>query len=119
MNIFFYCAGYKTLEVIEGRADAYVHVTAIKKWDICAGDAILRAVNGQLTTIENDEIDYSEKGSPVNSNGLLATTKNHDKYLSGLKPAFDKMKEDGRKKRSIDEEEDKQNYRVAERESNS
>ena len=38
--------------------DAYVHVTKIKKWDICAGDAILRALGGKLTDLDGKEVDY-------------------------------------------------------------
>lgn len=73
--------GYKTLEVIEGRADAYVHTTRIKKWDICAGNAILSAFHGKMTTLEGAFIDYSSRREVVNNNGLLATLFDHYKYL--------------------------------------
>ena len=80
-------AGYKALQVVEGRADLYLHTTAIKKWDICAGDAILKATGGQMTTREGKEIDYSFQGSPLNEHGIVATasTANHDKYLTKLR----------------------------------
>ena len=42
--------------------DAYVHVTKIKKWDICAGDAILRALGGRLTDLDGREVDYRDQG---------------------------------------------------------
>uniref|UniRef100_A0A1I7XMN5 inositol-phosphate phosphatase n=1 Tax=Heterorhabditis bacteriophora TaxID=37862 RepID=A0A1I7XMN5_HETBA len=41
-------SGYKTLRLINGTAELYVHQTAIKKWDTCAGDAILRAMGGAM-----------------------------------------------------------------------
>lgn len=80
-------AGYKVLQVVEGRADLYLHTTAIKKWDICAGDAILKATGGQMTTRSGQEIDYSFKGSPLNEHGIVAaaSTTNHDKYLTKLR----------------------------------
>ena len=80
-------AGYKVLQVVEGRADLYLHTTAIKKWDICAGDAILKATGGQMTTREGEEIDYSFRGSPKNERGIVAAANmaNHDKYIAKLK----------------------------------
>ncbi|KAJ0044301.1 hypothetical protein NL108_003283, partial [Boleophthalmus pectinirostris] len=44
-------AGYKVLSLLDlhagdsmDQADLYIHITFIKKWDICAGDALLRAL---------------------------------------------------------------------------
>jgi 3'-phosphoadenosine 5'-phosphosulfate (PAPS) 3'-phosphatase len=48
---------------MQGEQDAYVHVTLIKKWDICAPAAILAAVpghEGRLSTLTGDEIDYGK-----------------------------------------------------------
>ena len=39
-----------------------MHVTKIKKWDICAGDAILRALGGRLTDLDGREVDYRDDG---------------------------------------------------------
>ncbi|KAK9737596.1 Inositol monophosphatase family [Popillia japonica] len=44
-------AGYKVLEVVKGNADVYIHSTVIKKWDVCAGNAILRGLGGKMTTL--------------------------------------------------------------------
>lgn len=82
-----YCcflSGYKTLEVIKGKQDAYVHTTLIKKWDICAGNAILSSLDGIMTTLDGKHIDYSTGDQPKNEGGLLATTYDHDSYLSKL-----------------------------------
>ena len=76
--------------MITGKADAYVHTTRIKKWDICAGNAILNTVKGKMTNLHNENIDYHAEGSPVNDNGLLATLYNHQTFLTSLKPIFDK-----------------------------
>lgn len=51
--IFLLFSGYKVLSLLEmpshdeksiDQADVYVHVTLIKKWDICAGAALLNAL---------------------------------------------------------------------------
>jgi len=36
-------AGYKIIELFNGGAETYFHEGKIKKWDICAGQAILRS----------------------------------------------------------------------------
>lgn len=64
-----------------GNADAYLHITAIKKWDICAGNAILKAVNGVMTTKHNKKIDYTDETNVVNEDGLIATLDDHSSYL--------------------------------------
>lgn len=77
-------AGYKVLQVVSGTVDGYVHVTCIKKWDICSGDAILRALGGKMTTLDGAEIDYSTNISPKNEHGLLASLGNHQKMRNKL-----------------------------------
>lgn len=77
-------AGYKTLEVVKGNADAYLHTTKIKKWDLCAANAILSSVDGKMTTLSGDFIDYSSTTDKVVSDGLLVTVFNHFEYLKKL-----------------------------------
>lgn len=77
-------AGYKVVEVIRGTEDVYVHTTLIKKWDICAGDAILRAIGGTQTDLRGDEINYSHELDPKNEHGLIATMHDHEKYRQAL-----------------------------------
>lgn len=66
--------------MLHDKVDAYVHVTAIKKWDICAADALISATNGQMTTLKDAAINYSaphkvadSSNGVVNSDGLLVT----------------------------------------------
>ena len=40
-----FCQKKDLILIIQGAQDAYVHVTLIKKWDICAPAAILAAIN--------------------------------------------------------------------------
>ena len=78
-------AGYKSLEVIKGNQDAYIHTTLIKKWDICAGAAILSALKGKLTTLSGDSIAYDRADQEKNEGGLLATMHKHSEFLDKLK----------------------------------
>lgn len=77
-------AGYKVLQVVANNATAYLHSTHIKKWDICAGNAILNSLGGKMTTLTNEIIDYSDGSSPVNDKGLLAALNNHDVYIAKM-----------------------------------
>ena len=70
--------------MITNKADAYVHTTVIKKWDLLAGDAILRAMGGRLTTLNNEDIQYQDSAQYKIDAGLLATMQHHDHYLQEL-----------------------------------
>ncbi|XP_011877046.1 PREDICTED: putative inositol monophosphatase 3 [Vollenhovia emeryi] len=74
-------AGYKFLEIAAGNATAYVHTTAIKKWDICAGTAILSALGGTVTQLYDQQpIYFGANDAKVLTKGLLATMSDHAWY---------------------------------------
>ncbi|KAG9397120.1 Inositol monophosphatase [Carpediemonas membranifera] len=67
-------AGWKTLQVIEGHADAYVYpMTGTSKWDSCGPEAILAACGGVLTDIYGKKIDYLDTEHTKNEKGVVAT----------------------------------------------
>lgn len=78
-------SGYKVLEVLNGNDDVYFHLTLIKKWDLCAGNALLNAADGAMTTRNGDAIDYSLKSDPKNEHGIVAALNKHDFFVSKLK----------------------------------
>lgn len=63
----------------------YLHTTKIKKWDICAGNAILKAIGGAMTTLTDKPINYSSGNGEVNDDGVLASVVNHKKYYEIFK----------------------------------
>lgn len=85
-------AGYKVLSLLDlpagdsmDQADVYVHITFIKKWDICAGDALLRSLGGRMTTLKGEDIDYRD--APLNKDGLVASVRvDHKALLDKLPP---------------------------------
>jgi len=81
-------AGYKAWALFDGTAQAYVHTTLIKKWDICPGDAILRAYGGKMTRLNGDEIKYGYQTDAKNEGGMIAALNDYDKFQAALKDAF-------------------------------
>uniref|UniRef100_A0A0K0DCD2 inositol-phosphate phosphatase n=1 Tax=Angiostrongylus cantonensis TaxID=6313 RepID=A0A0K0DCD2_ANGCA len=51
-------SGYKVLRLLNGTAELYIHQTAIKKWDTCAGDAILRSFGGAMIDLDGVPLRY-------------------------------------------------------------
>ena len=67
-------AGYKVMQLVRGTADIYVHSTAIKKWDICVGDSMLRHLGGKMSTLKGKTLDYSSGADYKVKDGLLAAS---------------------------------------------
>ena len=80
-NVVAAGSGYKVVQVVTGEVDLYLHTTAIKKWDICAGNAVLNAAGGKMTTLKGAEIDYGFEGSALNQDGILAAVPDTDQQL--------------------------------------
>ncbi|NXF42648.1 BPNT1 nucleotidase, partial [Oceanites oceanicus] len=74
-------AGNKIIQLIEGKASAYVFASpGCKKWDTCAPEAILHAVGGKITDIHGNSFQYNKEVKHMNSAGVLATLRNYDYY---------------------------------------
>jgi inositol monophosphatase 3 len=58
-------------QVLEGNATIYLHNTRIKKWDLCAGNAIVESVRGRMATLKDERILYTADSSYVVEDGLL------------------------------------------------
>ena len=85
-------AGNKFLKVIEGHADAYVFPTkGTKKWDTCAGEALLKIMGGTTTDCVGDPIRYLTSESVHNFRGVLAMMHGHKEMLEKI-PAEVKQK---------------------------
>ncbi|XP_035449078.1 3'(2'),5'-bisphosphate nucleotidase 1 isoform X2 [Spodoptera frugiperda] len=66
-------AGYKVLQLLEGKASVYVFASSgCKKWDTCAPEAVLSAAGGKLTDILGECYKYGGSESRPNKTGVLA-----------------------------------------------
>lgn len=64
-------SGYKIIQVLVGNATIYLHNTRIKKWDLCAGDAIVKSLGGRMVTLKGEGINYEAGTNNVVEDGLL------------------------------------------------
>lgn len=72
-------SGYKVIQVLEGNATIYLHDTRIKKWDLCAGNAIVSSLGGRMVTaLKGETIDYSADSNRVVEGGLLVELNKND-----------------------------------------
>ena len=72
--------------VIEGDADVYLFPSlGTKKWDTCAGEAIIHSIGGRLTDILGRPIVYDGKSDNImNSTGLLVSMRSHDDLVAKI-----------------------------------
>lgn len=67
-------AGYKVLQLLEGKAHAYVFASpGCKRWDTCAPEAVLEAYGGTLTDLTGVHYSYAADVDYKNRMGVLAT----------------------------------------------
>ncbi|MBN3291967.1 BPNT1 nucleotidase, partial [Polypterus senegalus] len=84
-------AGNKIIQLIEGKASAYVFASpGCKKWDTCAPEAILHAVGGKLADVHGNSYTYHRDVQHMNAAGVLATLRDFDYYASRV-PASVKL----------------------------
>lgn len=69
----------------QGDAVAYLHVTKIKSWDVCAADALVHSAGGEFTDLKGKSIEY-KRDRPVLTGGLIATADpaSHETYVRQL-----------------------------------
>lgn len=80
-------AGFKVLCALEKGAHAYIFSSpGTKKWDTCAPEAILIALNGQMTDVHGNCLIYDNEVQHKNTAGVIATPQgiDHQKILDAI-----------------------------------
>ena len=72
-------------ELVSGHEDVYIHSSMIKKWDICAGAAILNSLGGRLTDADGKDIDFKNKWEYKHESGLIAAKYDQPEYVAAIK----------------------------------
>jgi len=82
-------AGFKVLQLLEGKAHAYVFATSgCKKWDTCAPEAVLEAHGGTLTNINGEHYGGSTTET-ISIRGVVSTPRSFGvTFFNGFFLAF-------------------------------
>ena len=76
-----FSSSIKFCKLAEGKADIYPRLQSIKKWDIAAGDAILRAAGGMLLDVKKKEYNYN---TPTSNSGIFFAVSSKREWLQIL-----------------------------------
>lgn len=70
----------------EGEADSLAYIgSRTSRWDLCAGEALIRAMGGNITDIDGNEVIYDADSKDfTNKGGVLGSflPEHHQKILS-------------------------------------
>ena len=58
-EIRYFSSSLKFCKIAQGKADIYPRLQSISKWDIAAGDAILRKAGGSVLDVNGKEYNYN------------------------------------------------------------
>lgn len=79
-------SGFKTLNLLDNKADLYLHSAKIYKWDICAPNAILNNMGGKLTQRNGQLVDYSNAEKKTKYvDGIIASLYFYDYFFNIFK----------------------------------
>ena len=82
VKIINYSSSIKFCKIAEGVGDLYPRLTSIKKWDIAAGDAILRSSGGMLLNSKKKNYVYN---TATSESGIFFAVSSRTKWIKILK----------------------------------
>ncbi|CBY43717.1 unnamed protein product [Oikopleura dioica] len=85
---FIFISGYKAVSLFDGVAEAYIHTTLIKKWDLCPGHAILKAYEGNMSHLDGTEINYKYDSDTKSEGGMVSSLNHYQEMQAAFKDAY-------------------------------
>ena len=87
--IYYFSSSLKFCKLVEGKANIYPRLHSISKWDIAAGDAILRAAGGILLNGDGKIFFYNTKTSKT---GVFFALSSIALWEKSIKPCLSEFK---------------------------